>query len=150
MDIVLTIISIIAAALIGAAIAGYVAFKRGSESGGQAERERQQLAGQNIEQQAAKILAEAESEARRKELHLKEEEVRLRDEMDAEMNRRRKSLESTEQRLQNRKNSWTNVSIRSMAARRRSTRKRAAWPSRWRIWRRPNSSETKSCNGWPA
>lgn len=102
MDILLTIISIIAAALIGAVIAGYVAFKRGSERGGKAEQERQQLAGRNIEQQAAKILAEAESESRRKELHLKDEEVRLRNEMDAEMTRRRKSLESTEQRLQNR------------------------------------------------
>ena len=44
MDILLTIILIIAAALIGAAIAGFVAFKRGNESGGQLERERQQLA----------------------------------------------------------------------------------------------------------
>jgi len=102
MDILLTIILIIAAALIGAAIAGFVAFQRGNEAGGQMERERQQLAGQSIEQQAAKILAEAEAETRRKELHLKEEEVRLRNEMDAEMNRRRKSQESNEQRLQNR------------------------------------------------
>jgi len=99
---ILTIILVIAAALIGAAIAGFVGFKQGNERGGQAERERQQLAGQSIEQQAAKILAEAEAEARRQELHLKEEEVRLRNEMDAEMNRRRKSLESNEQRLQNR------------------------------------------------
>lgn len=99
---ILTIISIIAAALIGAAIAGFVAFRRGTASGVQAEQERQKLAGQSIELQASKILAEAEAEARRKELSLKDEEVRLRNEMDAEMNRRRSSLESTEQRLQNR------------------------------------------------
>lgn len=101
MDIV-TIISVIAAALISAAIAGFVGFRRGTENGSQTERERQALAGQSIEQQAAKILAEAEAEARRKESQLKDEEVRLRNEMDAEMNRRRKSLENTEQRLQNR------------------------------------------------
>ena len=67
MDVILTIILVIAAALTGAAIAGFVSFKRGNEIGSQAEQERQQLAGQNIEQQAAKILAEAEAEARRKE-----------------------------------------------------------------------------------
>lgn len=98
----ITILLVIVAALIGAAIAGYVAHKQGREAGIQAERERQELAGQSAEQKAAQIMTEAEAEIRRKELALKEEEVRMRDAMDAEMDRRRKDLDRIEERLQNR------------------------------------------------
>ncbi len=102
MEIVVSIILIIVAALTGAAIAGYVAYRRGRETGVQAEIERQKTIVQSAEQRAAQILTEAEAETRRKELQLKEDEVRLRDEVDAEMTRRRKDLDRIEERLQSR------------------------------------------------
>jgi ribonucrease Y len=97
-----SIILIIVAALVGAAIAGYVAYQRGRETGVQKEQERQRSIIQSAEQKAAQILTEAEATVRGKELQLKEEEVRLRDEMDTEMTRRRKDLDRIEQRLQSR------------------------------------------------
>ncbi len=98
----LTIVIVVLAVLISAGIVGYVAYKRGRETGIQAERERQELAAQSAEQQAAKLLAEAEAEIRRKQLALKEEEVKLRQEIDAELTRRRRDLDRIEERLQNR------------------------------------------------
>jgi ribonuclease Y len=105
----LTIIIIVAfAALIIAAIVGYVAYKRGRDAGILAERERQELAAQSAEQKAAKMLAETEAEIRRKQLALKEEEVRLRNQLDAEMSRRRKDLDRIEERLQSRQEHFEN------------------------------------------
>jgi ribonucrease Y len=102
MDILLSIILIIVAALAGAAIAGYVAFQRGRTAGVDYEQERQRALLQTAEQRAAQLLTEAEAEIKGRELQLKEEEVRMRNEMDVEITRRRKELDRVEQRLQSR------------------------------------------------
>lgn len=96
------VVMIFVAALLGAAIAGYLAYGRGREHGIHTEKQRQELAGQNAEAQASRILTEAESEIQRKQLSLKEEEVQLRSELDAEMTRRRKDLDQVESRLRKR------------------------------------------------
>jgi ribonuclease Y len=54
------------------------------------------------EQDAARIVAEAEAQAKQLQLSIKEEEVQRRKEMDVEAARRRTELEKIEERLQNR------------------------------------------------
>ncbi len=89
-----------------AAIAGaagwYIARPRGYNAGIQAERTRQQGILSSAEEQAARIVSDAETKAKAQQLTLREEEVRQRTEIDTEMVRRRKELEKIEERLQNR------------------------------------------------
>jgi ribonuclease Y len=88
--------------LIGAGVAGYLAYTRGREAGIKAEKIRQDAVRQGAEEQAARILAEAEAQAKQAQLAIKEEEVQRRKEMDSEAARRRTELEKIEERLQNR------------------------------------------------
>ena len=102
MENLFTVVLVILFTLIGAGVAGYVAYGRGRGTGVQTERERQDALRQSAEDQSARILAEAEAQARQMQLAIKEEEVQRRKEMDAESGRRRAEVEKTEERLQNR------------------------------------------------
>lgn len=102
MDIWLVILLVIAAAAIAGVVGWYTAYPRGSQAGIQAERSRQQGILANAEEQAARIIADAETQVKAQQLALREEEVRQRTEIDTEMVRRRKELEKIEERLQNR------------------------------------------------
>ena len=101
-NVILTISLVVLFTLIGAGVAGYLAFKRGREAGIQVEKNRQEAMRLGAEEQAARIVAEAESQAKQFQLSIKEEEVQRRKEMDAEAARRRNELEKIEERLQNR------------------------------------------------
>lgn len=98
----LAIILIILAALIGAGIAGYVAFSRGRERGVQAEQTRQETLLDSAQRKSERLLSEAETQIKQRQLALKEEEVRLRDVMESEASKRRRDQERVEERLQNR------------------------------------------------
>ncbi len=101
----LAVVAIIVSALIGATIVGYLAYfayRRGWAAGVREEKQRQELAVQSAEAQASHILTEAEAEVRRQQLLLKEEEVRIRNELDATRTRQRKELDQIESRLRNR------------------------------------------------
>ncbi len=88
--------------LIGAGVAGYLAFKRGQTAGIETERTRQEGIRLGAEQEAARIISDAEAQAKQLQLSIKEEEVQRRKEMDVESARRRTELEKIEERLQNR------------------------------------------------
>lgn len=88
--------------LIGAGVAGYLAYRRGQTAGIETEKNRQEGIRLGAEQEAARILAEAEAQAKQLQLSIKEEEVQRRKEMDVESARRRTELEKIEERLQNR------------------------------------------------
>jgi ribonuclease Y len=87
---------------IAGAVASYIAYGKGRETGVRTEHTRQEGIVQSAEEQAARLLADAETTVKQQQLALKEEEVRQRGEIDAEMARRRKELERIEERLQNR------------------------------------------------
>jgi len=99
---ILTIALIIAFSLISAGAAAYLAFKRGTQTGIDTEKERQAALRQSAEEEAAHIIRDAETEVKQMRLVIKEEEVRQRNEMEAEQTKRRKEVERTEERLQNR------------------------------------------------
>jgi len=101
-DIVLWIVLVVLFSILSAGAAGYWAYKRGRGVGMQTEKTRQTGLLNNAEEQAARIIAEAETEAKRQQLAIKEEEVLRRNEMEAEQTRRRKDLERIEERLQSR------------------------------------------------
>ena len=101
-NVILTISLVVLFTLIGAGIAGYLAFRRGREAGIRVEKERQEAMRLGAEEQAARIVAEADTQAKQLQLTMKEEEVQRRKEMDAEATRRRSELEKIEERLQNR------------------------------------------------
>ncbi|MDQ3248141.1 MAG: ribonuclease Y, partial [Chloroflexota bacterium] len=101
-DIVLTIVLVVLFSLLSAAGAGYLAYTRGQQKGVQTEQERQTGLVSSAAEQAARIVVEAETEAKRQQLVIKEGEVQRRNEMDAEQTRRRKEVERTEERLQSR------------------------------------------------
>jgi ribonuclease Y len=98
----LTFALVVLFTLIGAGVAGYLAFTRGREAGARAEKDRQEAVRQGAEEHAARIIAEAETSAKQAQLAIKEEEVLRRKEMDVEAGRRRSELEKIEERLQNR------------------------------------------------
>ena len=85
--------------LIGAGIAGYLAYGRGQAAGTDREQKRQESIRMGAEQEAARILAEAEAQAKQLQLSIKEEEVQRRKEMDAEAARRRTELEKIEEEI---------------------------------------------------
>jgi ribonuclease Y len=97
---------IIVAAIILIVVVGLIAWRvgqqRGREAGILAERTRQEGILHSAEEQAARLLDDAETTIKQQRLALKEEEVRQRSEIDAEMARKRKDLERIEERLQNR------------------------------------------------
>ncbi|HXF61879.1 MAG TPA: ribonuclease Y [Caldilineaceae bacterium] len=102
MDLWVSIILILLCSLISAVAAGYIALQRGRAAGVRAEQMRQRGLVQSAEEQAQRILAEADTRVKQQELALKEEQVQMRNEMEAETARRRKELERIEERLQNR------------------------------------------------
>ena len=102
MELVVAIVLMLVTGLAGAGIAGYIAHQRGRKAGIEAEQARQKALLQTAEEQAQRILAEADTRIKQQELGVKEEQVRLRDEMEAEQIRRRKELERSEERLQSR------------------------------------------------
>jgi ribonuclease Y len=102
MEIVITILLMLVAGLAGAAVAGYYAHQRGRQAGLDEEKARQRMLLQSAEEQAQRILADADTRIKQQELAVKEEQVRLRDELEAEQIRRRKELERSEERLQSR------------------------------------------------
>ena len=102
MDVLLWILLILLFSLVSAGGTAYLAHKAGRAAGLQAEQERQRQTLQSAEEQADRILAEAETKIKQRELTIKEEQVQLRNDMDAELARRRQELERIEERLQNR------------------------------------------------
>lgn len=102
MNLLTAIILIALVAIVAAGIAAYLAYGRGRTSGVEGERQRQTEMRMGAEEQAARIIAEAETQAKQLQLTIKEEEVSRRASMDAEQERRRKELERIEERLQNR------------------------------------------------
>jgi ribonuclease Y len=100
-DIIVIVVLVLLLAIAGA-VASYIAYGKGRETGVRTERTRQEGMLQSAEEQAARLLADAETTVKQQQLALKEEEVRQRGEIDAEMARRRKELERIEERLQNR------------------------------------------------
>ncbi len=66
------------------------------------EQERQKSLIQSAEEQAHRLLTDAETQIKQRELAIKEEQVQMRDEMEGEQVRRRKEMERIEERLQNR------------------------------------------------
>ncbi len=102
MSISLAIILIILFGLIFAGIAGFVAYSKGRTAGKESEKQRQNEMRMGAEEQAAHIIATAETKVKQMELAAKEEEVKRRNEMDAEQDRRRQEVVRIEERLQTR------------------------------------------------
>ena len=102
MDAGIVVILVVLAAVLSGGAAGYFAYRYGRTEGIAQEQARQQALLQSAEEQARRILAEADTQIKERELAFKEEQVRLRNEMEAEQTRRRKELERIEERLQNR------------------------------------------------
>ena len=100
-DIIVIVVLVLLLAIAGA-VASYIAYGKGRETGVRTEHTRQEGIVQSAEERAARLLTDAETTIKQQQLTLKEEEVRQRGEMDAEMARRRKELERIEERLQNR------------------------------------------------
>ena len=102
MSIPLAIVLIILFGLIFAGIAGFVAYNKGRTTGKESEQQRQNEMRMGAEEQAAHIIATAETKAKQMQLSAKEEEVKRRNEMDAEQDRRRQEVARIEERLQSR------------------------------------------------
>ena len=98
----LPIVLIILFSVISAGAAAYLYFQKGEQSGIQNERDRLAKMQQSAEEQAARIIKDAETEVKQLQLAYKEEEVQKRDELETEQTKRRKELERIEERLQNR------------------------------------------------
>lgn len=102
MDVGIAIILIILVGLVAAGIGGFIAYRMGQQAGSAQEQARQKALLQSAEDQAKRILADADTQIKQRELGVKEEQVQMRNEMEAEQGRRRKELERIEERLQNR------------------------------------------------
>jgi ribonucrease Y len=98
----IAIILIILVGIVSGGVAGFYAHRAGRARGLQDEQDRQRSLIQSAEEQAQRLLTDAETQIKQRELAIKEEQVRLRDEMEGEQARRRKELERIEERLQNR------------------------------------------------
>jgi len=96
------IVLIILIAMVSAGAAAYFSFDRGKQAGVEDEKDRQVKLQQTAEEQAARIIKDAETEVKQLHLAYKEEEVQKRNELDADQVKRRKELERIEERLQNR------------------------------------------------
>mgnify|MGYP000223634033 CR=1 FL=1 len=100
MSTTVSIILIILFSLVSAGAAGFFAFTKGQNSGKEAELELQRSLNQTAEENAARLIAEAETKIQQKKLVAKDEEGRERQKFDSEQNRRRKDLDKIEVRLQ--------------------------------------------------
>jgi len=98
----LAIILILLFSVISAGAAAFLSFQRGQQEGVKTEQARQAELKQTAEEQAARIIRDAETEVKQLHLAYKEEEVQKRNEIEAEQVKRRKEMERIEERLQNR------------------------------------------------
>jgi len=101
-SVVVIVLIMLVIGLAAAAIAGYYAHQLGRRAGLEAEQARQKALLQSAEDQAQRILAEADTRIKQQELAVKEEQIQMRNEMEAEQVRRRKEQERSEERLQSR------------------------------------------------
>lgn len=97
-----SIILIILVGILSGGGAAYFAYRNGRTKGVHEEQERQKSLIQSAEEQAQRLLTDAETQIKQRELAIKEEQVQMRNEMEGEQVRRRKDLERIEERLQNR------------------------------------------------
>jgi ribonuclease Y len=102
MDAIVSIVIILLVGLLSAGGATYFAFRNGRTRGVQDEQARQKVLLQTAEEQAQRILTDADTQIKQRELVLKEEQVQMRNQMEEEQGRRRKEMERIEERLQNR------------------------------------------------
>jgi ribonuclease Y len=102
MDPIVSIVLILLVGVVSGGVAAYLAYRNGRVKGTQEEQERQKSLIQNAEEQAQRILTDAETQIKQRELAIKEEQVQMRNQMEEEQGRRRKELERIEERLQNR------------------------------------------------
>lgn len=102
MDLIVAIVLILLVGIASGGGAAYLAYRNGRTKGSQEERERQKSLIQSAEEQAQRILTDAETQIKQRELAVKEEQVQMRNQMEEEQVRRRKDLERIEERLQNR------------------------------------------------
>lgn len=98
----LAIVLILLFSVISAGAAAFLSFQRGQQEGIKTEQARQAELKQTAEEQAARIIRDAETEIKQLRLVYKEEEVQKRNEIEAEQVKRRKEMERIEERLQNR------------------------------------------------
>src|SRR5215203_363960 len=101
MDPIVSIVLILLVGILGAG-AAYYTYGRGRVKGTQEEQDRQKSLVQSAEDQAQRILTDADTQIKQRELSIKEEQVQMRNQMEEEQGRRRKELERIEERLQNR------------------------------------------------
>jgi ribonuclease Y len=102
MDTTVSIILILLVGVLSGGGAYYYAYGKGRSKGNQEEQERQKTLVLNAEEQARRILTDADTQIKQRELAIKEEQVQMRNQMEEEQGRRRKELERIEERLQNR------------------------------------------------
>lgn len=102
MDTTVSIILIVLVGIICGGGAAFYAYRNGRSKGIVEEQERQKSLILSAEEQAQRILTDAETQIKQRELAIKEEQVQMRNEMEEEQGRRRKELERIEERLQNR------------------------------------------------
>jgi ribonuclease Y len=102
MDVWLAVVLILLAAVAAGAGGYFYAYKRGIAQGAESERTRQIGIVASAEDQAARILAEADAKDKEMRLQLKEDEVRMRNEVEADAVRRRRELDRSEERVQSR------------------------------------------------
>jgi ribonuclease Y len=102
MDTIVSIVLIVLVGIISGGGAAYYAYRNGRTKGVQEEQDRQRSLIQSAEEQAQRLLTDAETQIKQRELAIKEEQVQMRNEMEGEQGRRRKELERIEERLQNR------------------------------------------------
>jgi ribonuclease Y len=102
MDPIVSIVLILLMGIVSGGVAAFLAYRNGRVKGTQEEQERQRALIQSAEEQAQRILADAETQIKQRELAIKEEQVQMRNQMDEEQGRRRKEQERFEERLQNR------------------------------------------------
>ena len=102
MDTIVTVVLFLLVGIISGGGAAYYAYRNGRAKGLHEEQNRQKSLIQSAEEQAQRLLSDAETQIKQRELTIKEEQVTLRNEMEGEQVRRRKELERIEERLQNR------------------------------------------------
>lgn len=91
---------IVLSLLVGAGGAAYIAYPRGRTDGIESELERQRSLNQTAEQNAARLIAEAETKIQQQQLEMESNQGKKRQKFDSDQNRRRKDLDKIEVRLQ--------------------------------------------------
>jgi ribonuclease Y len=104
MDPILAVVLIIAALIIGAAVAGFISYKKGVETGIETRKQQAESIMGSAEKEAERILKDAKKDAETKKksalLEAKDEIHKLRSEADKEIKDRRADLSRQERRVQ--------------------------------------------------